>query len=100
MNRPRLLILATCCILFAATTACTHTTAKESSQSQNVLAGIALYDEYCAKCHRPLARTSKIQRPVTRLRSSIYRFPAMRNLDFLNEKQLEAISSALATIPL
>jgi mono/diheme cytochrome c family protein len=69
-------------------------------ESQKVSTGIFLYEKNCAKCHRSFAKTTKPQRPLNRLRSSIKQFPAMSNLDFLNEEQLKALASALATSPL
>ena len=69
-----------------------------NSLSQKATNGISLYEEYCASCHRTFVKTTKPQRHIGRLRSSIEHFPAMNNLDFMSDVQLEAIASALATI--
>ena len=95
----RLSILAFCSTIFLA--ACSSSkTSHLASQPQPATNGIALYEEYCASCHRPFAQTTKPQRSVSRLRSSINLFPSMRSLGFLSNAQLEAVSSALATIDL
>lgn len=71
-----------------------------SDQYGQVANGISLYEEYCADCHMSFIKTTKPQRSVSRLRSSIKHFSAMNSLDFLNNEQLDAIASALNTIPL
>ena len=68
-------------------------------QSEQVAYGISLYAEHCANCHQDFAETTKPQRSVERLRSSIEHFPAMNSLEFLNPQQLDAIAEALNTIP-
>ena len=93
----RLFLVVFCCSIFLA--ACSvNTSSKLASQSQPATNGISLYEKYCASCHRPFAHTTKPQRSVSRLRSSIRFFPSMNGLYFLSDVQLEAISSALATI--
>ncbi len=62
--------------------------------------GISLYEEFCANCHKSFAKTTKPQRSLSRLRSAIEYIPAKKFLDFLSDEQLEAIASALRTVPL
>ena len=93
----RLFLVVFCCSIFLA--ACSvNTSSKLASQSQPATNGISLYEKYCASCHRPFAHTTKPQRSVSRLRSAVRFFPSMNGLYFLSDVQLEAISSALATI--
>src|SRR5210317_1109766 len=100
MDRFYLLIALSCCGLLLLT-ACSASLSKDkNTQSQKAMSGISLYEEYCASCHRTFAKTTKPQRSLSRLRSSIRQFPAMSNLDFLSDVQLEAISASLAVIPL
>lgn len=73
---------------------------RDQNQSEQVAYGISLYEEHCANCHQGFAQTTKPQRSVERLRSSIEHFPVMNSLDFLNPQQLDAIAEALNTIPL
>jgi mono/diheme cytochrome c family protein len=100
MNRFYLLIIACYCGLLVSCTSAVSASTEESIESQRTLTGISLYEEYCVQCHRSFAKTTKPQRSFNRLRSSIKQFPAMANLDFLNDEQLKALTSALATIPL
>jgi mono/diheme cytochrome c family protein len=69
-------------------------------QPQTVINGISLYEEHCARCHRPFDKTTKPQRRISRLRSSIKHIPAMSKFVFLSDVQLGDIASALATRPL
>jgi len=95
----RLFITVFCGSIFLAS--CSYTPSSQlTSQSQQDTNGIALYEEYCASCHRHYAQTTKPRRNASRLRSAIKVFPAMRDLDFLSDAQLEAISAALSTINL
>jgi len=97
MNRLSFVVF--CCSIFLA--ACSVNTSSElASQSLPTTNGISLYEKYCASCHRPFAHTTKPQRNVSRLRSAIKFFPSMNDLYFLSDVQLEAVSSALATINL
>ena len=100
MNRFYLLIIACCFGLSVSCTSLTSVSTEESIGAQETSTGISLYEEYCVTCHRSFAKTTKPQRSFNRLRSSIKQFPAMSNLDFLNDEQLKALASALATIPL
>ena len=100
MNRFYLLIIVCYVGLLMSCTSLVSASKEASIESQKTSTGISLYEEYCAKCHRSLAKTTKPQRSFNRLRSSIKQFPAMSNLDFLNDEQLKALASALATIPL
>lgn len=60
--------------------------------------GAGLYAEHCARCHRPLEKTTKPGRSASRLRSAMRQFPAMASLDALTDEQLTAVSAALKTI--
>ena len=100
MNRFYLLIIACCCGLLVSCTSPVNTAKEARRESQKTSTGIFLYEEHCAKCHRSFAQTTKPRRSFNRLRSSIKQFPAMSNLDFLNDEQLKSLASALATIPL
>ena len=92
-------MIACCCAIFLMS--CSVSTSPEvTSQAQSHMEGISLYEEYCANCHRPFSRTTKPHTNTSRLRSSIKLFPAMNNLYFLTSEQLDAISSALATVNL
>jgi hypothetical protein len=95
-----LVVLLSCCALLL--TDCANVRDKESNVgTEHVeLNGPALYAKYCARCHRPLEKTTKAQRSASRLRSANRQFPAMTNLDFLTDDQLEAIANALKTIPI
>ena len=75
-------------------------TKHKSSQSTQIEKGISLYEEFCANCHKSFAKTTKPQRSLSRLRSAIEYIPAKKFLDFLSDEQLEAITSALRTVPL
>jgi mono/diheme cytochrome c family protein len=75
-------------------------TGRDQNRFEQVAYGISLYEEHCANCHQGFAETTKPQRSVERLRSSIEHFPVMNSLDFLNPQQLDAIAEALNTVPL
>ena len=90
------LVVFSCSIFLAACSV--NSASKLASQSQPATNGISLYEKYCASCHRPFAQTTKPRRSVSRLRSAIRLFPSMNDLNFLSDVQLEAVSSALATI--
>lgn len=93
----RLCIIALCGMIFLA--ACSVSTSSQVVyQSRPDSDGVALYEEYCAGCHRTLAQTTKAQRSAARLRSAIKVFPSMKRLNFLSDVQLEAVSSALETV--
>jgi len=95
----RLFLVAFCGSIFLAS--CSVSTSPElAAQSQTATNGVSIYEKYCASCHMPFAQTTKPQRNVNRLRSAIKFSPAMNNLNFLSDAQLEAVSSALATINL
>jgi len=57
--------------------------------------GAVLYASHCASCHRPLEKSVKKGRSVSRIHSAIRHFSAMRNLDFLTIQQLQAIAKVL-----
>ena len=100
MDRLCALIILNCCWILLLTACSASMPVGKNTQLQNSMGGISLYEEYCASCHRSFAKTTKPQRSLNRLRSSIVQFPAMSNLDFLSDAQLEAISASLATVPL
>ena len=99
MNRLYILIIISYCGLAISASSFADDT-KHSVQSEQVANGISLYEEFCANCHKSFAKTTKPQRSVSRLRSSIKHFPVMSYLDFLNDEQLDALATALRTIPL
>ena len=95
------LIFALCCSALAVSLpASANDAGRDRNQSEQVSYGISLYEEHCANCHQGFAETTKPQRSVERLRSSIEHLPAMNSLDFLNSQQLDAIAAALNTVPL
>ncbi len=96
----RLLVAIACCGSILLMSCSVKTSPEVTYQSRSHLDGISLYEEYCANCHRPFSTTTKPHTNAGRLRSSIKVFPAMNNLDFLTTEQIDAISSALATINL
>ena len=98
MGRLFLLIIILCSGLVVLISCAPKPSNDIIAPNQKATNGISLYEEYCASCHKPFAKTTKPQRRIGRLRSSIEHFPAMNNLDFLSDVQLEAIASALATI--
>ena len=100
MNRFYLLIITCYFGLLVSCTSLVSASKEASTEAQKTSTGISLYENHCVKCHRSFAKTTKPQRSFNRLRSSIKQFPAMSNLDFLNDEQLKALASALATIPL
>jgi mono/diheme cytochrome c family protein len=100
MKRLHLLIIIGCFGLAVSASAFARDTEPAGVQFDRVANGISLYEAYCADCHKSFAKTTKPQRSVSRLRSSIQHFSEMSNLDFLNNEQLDAIASALSTIPL
>jgi len=57
--------------------------------------GELLYRQYCASCHRPLEKTNKPNRKVSRIHSAIKHFPSMNHLDHLTIGQLKALAEAL-----
>ena len=59
--------------------------------------GVSLYEKYCANCHKPFEETTKPHSTARRLRSAINQFPAMNDLNFLSDAQLEEVAAALAT---
>lgn len=97
MRRLYLLITVITCFSFFTIPAQTRATAVESADPKMVAAGINLYEEHCADCHRPFQKTNKPQRRLSRLRSSIEQMASMNSLKFLDDEQLEAIAAALAT---
>ncbi|NIV16268.1 MAG: hypothetical protein GWN62_34930 [Aliifodinibius sp.] len=97
MNRYCLLLLTWLVISSASSFSAS---VENELNSAEISRGIILYEELCAKCHDRFEKTTKPQRSVNRLRSSIEHFPAMRNLDFLDNEELEAIAAALATVSL
>jgi len=58
--------------------------------------GELLYQQYCASCHRPLAKTLKPNRSVSRIHSAIRHYQVMRHLDHLTIEQLKALAEVLA----
>ena len=100
MHRFGLLIITAYCGFLMLTAAPAKASEKLSAPSGKISAGMALYEEYCADCHRSFYKTTKPQRQASRLRSSINFFPAMNNLNFLSDEQIEAIAAALATLSL
>lgn len=97
----RLMIITTlfCSALAAAAASSANNATPEQAPSDQVAYGVTLYEELCASCHGEFAATTKPKRSVRRLRSSIEHFPAMNDLEFLNDEQLRAIAEALKTIP-
>jgi hypothetical protein len=100
MNRLYILIVLCCCVLAISAPSFAREIEQISVQSEQVAYGVSLYEEFCANCHKSFAKTTKPQRSVNRLRSSIEYFPVMNDLDFLSDQQLDAIATALRTIPL
>lgn len=100
MNRLFFLMIISCCGLALSSPVFAFESARSGVPSGQVKEGITLYEEYCANCHQSFAKTTKPHRSIGRLRSSIEHFAVMNNLDFLNDEQLEALASALRTIPL
>ena len=97
MSRVRLLIVGGCCgLLFLVSTV--NASDYESRRPEEPSAGLSLYEEFCSACHRPLNKTAKPQRSLSRIRSSIKQFPPMGNLSFLTDEQLKLIVSELATV--
>jgi len=56
--------------------------------------GAALYAELCAKCHRPLASTTKPNRPYGRIASAIRVVPSMYHLKHLSSDDIDALVAA------
>lgn len=94
-----LFALLSCCALLLAGCAGAPAGNSAAEADRGELDGPALYAKYCARCHRPLEKTTKSHRSASRLRSANRQFPAMAKLDFLTDDQLEAIAVALRTIP-
>lgn len=57
--------------------------------------GARLYRQYCANCHRPLARTAKPDRTVSRIHSAIRHIAPMHFLDELSIEELRSIAGVL-----
>jgi hypothetical protein len=92
--------IAVFCVSILLAACAAHSPGKEIVLAQQGTGGVSLYQAYCANCHGPFARTTKPGRSTGRLRSAINQFPVMQNLDFLTDRQLQEIASALATINL
>jgi len=66
------------------------TTASANSQTQ----GAVLYAKLCAKCHGPLASTTKPNRPYGRIASAIRVVPSMYHLKGLSPDEIDALVAA------
>lgn len=89
-------VLAVSTSIFLA--ACAASTSPEALvPSKSGVNGVSIYEKYCARCHKPFSATTKPNRSAMRLRSAINQFPAMNDLDFLTDEQLQEVASALAT---
>jgi len=66
----------------------------------STLNGATLYATYCAGCHNPLASTTKPGRTATQIQNSITSVSSMNSLSTLSSAQIQAIATALATIPI
>jgi len=97
--RVYLTVLLSCCALLLAGCTGIRSESRAADATGDELNGPALYEKHCARCHRPLEKTTKPQRSASRLRSANRQFPAMNYLDFLTDAQLEAIAAALGTLP-
>jgi hypothetical protein len=60
------------------------------------LDGAALYTQYCAGCHGPLASSSKAGRTATQIQAAINSVGSMSSLKTLTSAQVQAIAAALA----
>lgn len=100
MNHFYKFIVLSCCALAISASSFAFDTEQVSTKSEQIAYGVSLYEEFCANCHQSFAKTTKPKRSVDRLRSSIEYFSVMKELDFLNDVQLDAIATALSTIPL
>ncbi len=100
MNRLYISIVILFCGLAISASSFADVSKQISSQSEEIENGISLYEEFCANCHKSFNKTTKPQRSLSRLRSAIEYIPAKKFLDFLSDEQLEAIASALRTVPL
>ena len=67
-----------------------------SAQSVPLSEGELLYQQYCASCHRPLAKTLKPNRSFSRIQSAIRHYPSMQYLGNLTDAQLQAIADSLS----
>lgn len=85
-------------LLLAACTA--HIPDDDMVQAQPSSNGVSLYETYCAGCHGTFARTTKPNRSAVRLRSAINHFPVMQDLDFLTDRQLGQVATALSMVNL
>lgn len=94
------LLITSCLCVFLLASTSLAAVGEASSDAAMISAGISLYEEHCARCHRPFARTTKPQRPVNRLRSAISQFPVMHSLNSLNDEQFKALTTALVTLSL
>jgi len=99
MNRFYIFIGLCSCALVMSVSSFAYDTERISAQTEQVAYGVALYEEFCANCHKSFAKTTKLNRSVNRLRSSIEHFPMMNDLAFLNDVQLDAIATALNANP-
>lgn len=57
--------------------------------------GAALYIQYCAGCHGPLATSAKLGRTATQIQNAINSVGAMGSLSTLTTPQVQAIATAL-----
>ncbi len=65
----------------------------------DALDGAALYGQYCAGCHGPLATSSKLSRSATQIQDAINNLGIMSSLKSLTSAQVQAIAAALAPPP-
>ncbi len=63
------------------------------------LDGAALYGQYCAGCHGPLATSSKLGRSASQIQDAINSIPMMSSLKSLTTAQINAIADALSPAP-
>jgi mono/diheme cytochrome c family protein len=59
--------------------------------------GAALYRQYCASCHDPLAASKKAGATALQIQAGIRNVGQMSSLSTLTQAQIEAIAAALAT---
>jgi mono/diheme cytochrome c family protein len=62
--------------------------------------GAALYANYCASCHNPLATSSKLGATESNIQNAISTVGSMQTLSSLTTTQLQAIADVLASTPM
>ena len=70
-----------------------------ASAAETPANGALLYEQHCAACHRPLARSLLLDRPARRIRSAITTLSVMNHLKTLSDDQLQEIANALSGPP-